>query len=139
MVIWLVGMKSMESLSPKVTMKFHQFPTKNVQVMAFFKFSPRNFRVGWAGLQNISRTINKFLNLMRGREYDLHTKFQPNRTKISKVIPFSIFLGGRLVGPVRINQFWKKFLALKRIYYLGILSVQKIKALAQRILKIYHF
>ena len=41
MVIWLVGlvgMKSIESLSPKVTIKLYQFPTKNVQVMAFLNF-----------------------------------------------------------------------------------------------------
>ena len=49
---------------------------------------------------------------MQGLEPDLHSKFQPNRTKIAKVIPFLV---GRLVEPVCIHQFLKENLTLKRI------------------------
>ena len=77
-------------------------------------FSISNFWVGRAGLQNIDR-ITKFLNSMRGRESDLHTKFQPNRTEIVKVIRFPGFLVGRLVELVCMHRLKKKSLALRPI------------------------
>ena len=66
---------------------------------------------------------------MWGRESNLHTKFLPNQTKIAKVVLFSNFSGGSLVGPFQIKRFLKKIPALKHI----------IKALAQSIFKISHF
>ena len=72
-------------------------------------FSISNFWDVRAGLENIGRSITTFINLTRGRESDLHTKFQPNRSKIAKVIPFFKFLGSRLVGPVASTDFENNF------------------------------
>ena len=82
--------------------------------MTFLNFLYKQL-LGWVGWFPEYWGITKLLNCMQGLEPGLHSKFQPNRTKIAKVIPFYNFSGGRMVGPVRMNPFLKKFLALTRI------------------------
>ena len=95
----------------KFRLRAHRGGARAQLLSTFLSIS--NFWVGRAGLQNtiykilycIGQSITNFLDFMRGRTSNLHTKFQPNCTNIAKVIPFSNFYGGRLVGPVRMNRF----------------------------------
>ena len=81
--------------------------------MKFEFFLLVSFQVGRAGQQNNGPASTKFLRAILGRNTDLNTKFQPNRTIFAEVIPFNRILAGRLVEPIRI-QFLKIFLLKSR-------------------------
>ena len=85
---------------------FHRVPIRNAQVMAISKSRYRQLfgRSGWS-VKN-SWIITNRSSRMWTRERDQHTKFQLDRPIIAAVIPFFLFLVGRLVGPVCTHRFF---------------------------------
>lgn len=86
-------------------------------------FSISDFLVSRADSQNIGQIITKLLGSVWGRETDLHTRFQSNRTQIFHVSSFGRPSAGKLVESDWMAQFWK---------------VSRCKAYNQNKLPIYH-
>ena len=88
--------------------KFHPNRTKNAEVRNFHFWS---ILVGRAGRSKNGRSHFKHSESLKRLTKDLCTKFEPNRTKISKVSPAWNFFPKIeiwLVGPVLMGKIAKK-------------------------------